>query len=143
MHNKLQAAEQLRRALQMFAQTLGADAAMEVATVYDAWAAGKEYKTDEYITYGVNSVGDPQLYRVVQGHISQDLWLPGTVPSLYVAIGLDREGYPIWAAPTGAHDAYAIGDVVDYNGVLYVSLISGNTTVPGTDDRYWRVYVNV
>lgn len=138
--NKLQAAEQLRRALQMFAQTLGADEAMEVATVYDAWQIGKAYKVGEYLTYGANGVGDPQLYKVVQAHTSQADWTPDKVASLYDPIGLDAAGYPIWSAPTGGHDAYNTGDIVDYNGTLYKSLIPGNTTVPGTDDRYWAVY---
>lgn len=138
--NKLQAAEQLRRALQMFAMTLGADEAMEIATVYDAWQVGKAYKVGEYLTYGTNAVGDPQLYKVVQAHTSQADWKPDKVASLYDPIGLDAAGYPIWSQPTGAHDAYAKGDIVDYNGTLYQSVIDGNTTVPGTDTRYWTVY---
>lgn len=138
--NKLQMAEQLRRALQMFAQTLGTDAAMEVATVYDAWQIGKAYTASEYLTYGTNAVGDPQLYKVVQTHTSQADWTPDAVASLYEPIGLDAEGYPVWAQPSGAHDAYNTGDIVDYDGVLYQSQIDGNTTVPGTDERYWTVY---
>ena len=35
--NRLQAAEQLRRALQIFANGLGEEQAMEVAAVYDEW----------------------------------------------------------------------------------------------------------
>ena len=135
---RIQAAEQLRAALQMFAATVPAEMAIQIPCVFEPWQADKDYAAGDRLTFGENGVGDPQLYRVVQAHISQDLWLPGTVPSLYTAIGLDREGYPIWAAPTGAHDAYDKGDVVDYNGVLYESLIDGNTVVPGTDDRYWR-----
>ena len=41
---------------------------------------------------------------------------------------------------TGAHDAYNTGDIVGRDGVLYESLINGNTTVPGSDERYWKVY---
>lgn len=138
--NKLQAAEQLRRALQMFAQTLGAEAAMEVATVYDPWQIGKAYTVGVYLTYGTNAVGDPQLYRVVQAHTSQADWTPDAAASLYEPIGLDAAGFPVWAQPSGAHDAYGEGDIVDYNGTLYQSMIPGNTTVPGTDERYWTVY---
>lgn len=138
--NKLQMAEQMRRALQKFAQSLSTEEAMEIATVYDAWQVGKAYKVGEYLTYGTNAVGDPQLYKVVQAHTSQADWKPDAVASLYDPIGLDAAGHPIWSAPTGAHDAYNIGDIVDYNGVLYESKINGNTTVPGTDARYWTVY---
>ena len=138
--NKLQAAEQLRRALQMFAATLTDEQAMEVVTVYDLWEEGKAYTAGQYLTYGENSVGDPQLYKVVQAHTSQADWTPDKTASLYTPIGLDDSGYPIWSQPTGAHDAYNTGDIVDYDGTLYESLINGNTTVPGSDERYWKVY---
>ena len=138
--NKLQAAEQLRRALQIFAATLTEEQAMEVATVYDAWTAGAAYSAGQYLTYGTNGVCDPQLYKVVQAHTSQEDWKPDVTASLYTPIGLDSDGYPVWSQPTGAHDAYNIGDIVDYGGVLYESLINGNVTVPGSDARYWKPY---
>ncbi len=131
-------AEQMRRAMQMFAGTLTDEQAMEVATVYNSWAVGKKYAKDEIFSYGKNTVGDPQLYRVNQAHTSQADWIPGETPALYTPIGLDDSGYPVWAQPTGAHDAYNKGDVVNYNGVLYKSLIDGNCAVPGTDTRYWE-----
>lgn len=136
--DKLQMAEQMRRALQMFAGSLSDEEALEVATVYDPWEVGKAYKLDDLFTYGENAVGDPQLYRVISAHTSQADWTPDTAVSLYKAIGLDDSGYPVWSQPTGAHDAYNTGDVVNYNGELYESLIDGNTTVPGTDERYWK-----
>lgn len=138
--NRLQAAEQLRKALQMFANTLTEEQAMEVAAVYDPWAVGKTYAAGEFLTWGVNGVGDPQLYRVVQAHTSQADWTPDTAASLYTSVGLDNAGYPVWSQPTGAHDAYDTGDIVNYNGTLYVSNIDGNTTVPGSDGRWWSVY---
>ena len=138
--NKLQAAEQLRRALQMFAATLSDEQAMEVATVYDEWQPDKQYAQGMYLTYGTNGVGDVQLYKVAQAHTSQADWLPDKTPALYVPIGLDDGGHPVWSQPTGAHDAYNVGDVVDHGGVLYESQIDGNTTVPGSDERYWKLY---
>lgn len=138
--NRLQAAEQLRKALQMFAQSLTDEQAMEVATVYPAYQVGKAYKTDEIFTYGVNEVGDPQLYRVVQDHTSQEDWTPDNTPALYTAIGLTEAGYPVWSQPTGAHDAYNIGDIVDYNGTLYKSLIDGNVYSPEAYPAGWEVY---
>lgn len=142
--NRLQAAEQLRRALQMFAASLPQEQAMEIPAVFDPWQSGKDYKGGDYFTFGVNGVGDPQLYRVNDGkdHTSQEDWIPGTTgaASLYTAVGLDDAGYPVWAQPTGAHDAYDDGDVVNYNGTLYESQINGNTTVPGTNERWWTVY---
>ena len=138
--NRLQTAEQLRRALQIYANTLPEEQALEVAAVYPAWEAGRAYAVGEILSYGTNSVGDPQLYKVVQAHTSQEDWTPDSVPALYDAFGLDDDGYPVWSQPTGAHDAYNTGDIVSYNGTLYQSLIDGNTTVPGSDPRWWEIW---
>ena len=136
--NMEQASEQMRRAMQMFAQTLTEEEAMEIATVYPSYEVGKEYRADEFIAYGINEVGDPQLYRVVQAHTSQEDWKPDITPSLYTAIGLNPQGYPTWSRPTGAHDAYNTGDIVDYNGTLYKSLIDGNTYSPEEYPAGWE-----
>lgn len=138
--NRLQAAEQFRKALQLFAAGLDDEKAMEVATIYDAWVAGRNYAAGEFVTYGENSVGDPQLYKVVQAHTSQADWTPDTAASLFVAIGLDAAGFPVWSQPTGAHDAYNTGDVVDYNGKLYKSLINGNVYSPDAYPAGWAEY---
>ena len=136
--NKLQSAEQIRKALQMFAQTLGNEEAMEVATVFPKYEVGKSYKVDEMFTYGENGVGDPQLFRVVQAHTSQEDWIPSETPSLYTPIGLDEKGYPIWSRPTGSHDSYNKGDIVDYKGELYKSLIDGNAYSPEEYHAGWQ-----
>lgn len=138
--NKLQAAEQFRRAMQLFAASLSDELAMEVATVYDAWTEGKAYKAGEFFTYGTNAVGDPQLYKAAQDHTSQLDWLPDMTPALYTPIGLDDAGFPVWSQPTGAHDAYNTGDVVNYNGMLYKSLIDGNTYSPEAYPAGWTAY---
>lgn len=138
--NRLQAAEHLRKALQMFAKSLTDEQAMEVVSVYDPWQAGKSYSIGDFLIYGENGVGDPQLYKVVQAHTSQADWKPDNTAALYTAIGLDDSGYPVWAQPTGAHDAYNKGDIVNYNGVLYKSVIDGNTYSPDVYPAGWVVY---
>ena len=138
--NRLQAAEQLRRALQMFAATLTEEQAMEIATVYPAWETGRAYVVGDILSYGTNSVGDPQLYKVVQAHTSQADWTPDATASLYDSFGLDEGGYPVWSQPSGAHDAYNTGDIVNYNGTLYKSLIDGNTWAPDAYPAGWEVY---
>lgn len=134
----LQMAEQYFRALQMFAQSLEEEKAMEVAYMYDPWKIGKSYSVGDFLTYGVNGVGDPQLYKVAQNHTSQADWTPNTVASLYVAIGLDEQGYPVWSQPTGAHDSYNTGDIVNYKGKLYESLMDGNTYSPEAYPAGWK-----
>ena len=141
MGNKVQKAEQLRKALQMFAQSLNDEQAMEVATVYPVYKVNYNYKTGEMFTWGTSTVGDPQLYRVAQDHTSSEVWLPSANPALYTPIGLTDAGYPIWSQPTGAHDAYNTGDIVDYKGVLYKSLMDGNTYSPEAYPQGWEVVV--
>ena len=138
--NRLQAAEQLRRALQLFSASLTDEQAMEVAAIYDPWEVGKSYTVGNIVAYGENGVGDPQLYKVVQTHTSQVDWTPDTAVSLFTAIGLDDSGYPVWAQPTGAHDAYNAGDIVNYNGKLYKSLIDGNVYSPDAYPSGWEAF---
>lgn len=47
--------------------------------------------------------------------------------------------YPEWAQPTGAHDAYGVGDIVSYKGQLYRSLIAGNVYAPDAYPAGWEV----
>ena len=137
--DRLQAAEQLRRALQMFAATLTDEQALEIASVYPRWEVGKAYSVGDIISYGETSLGDPQLYKVVQAHTSQEDWIPGQgTDSLYDAFGLDESGYPIWSQPTGAHDAYNTGDIVNYNGTLYKSTMDGNVWAPDAYPQGWE-----
>ena len=124
----------------MFAASLTDEQAMEVVAVFDSWQTEKQYYVGDFITYGENSVGDPQLYKVVQAHTSQFNWTPDITPSLYDAIGLDNSGYPVWSQPTGSHDAYNTGDIVNYNGTLYESLVDGNVYSPDAYPAGWKIY---
>ena len=138
--DKRQAAEQMRRAIQMITGGLTEAQALEVAAIYPEWEAGRSYAVGDILRHGVNSVGDPQLYRVVQAHTSQADWTPEATPALYDAFGLNEQGYPVWSQPAGAHDAYNQGDIVDYNGTLYKSLVDGNVWTPGAYPQGWEVY---
>lgn len=139
---RAQMLEQFSMCMKLVAAALPAEQAMIIPTVYDPWKAGVQVKKDAYITHGVNGVGDPQLYKVNQQHTTSALYPPGSLGSeaLYTAIGLDNNGYPVWAQPTGAHDDYDEGDIVNHEGELWISKINGNVYVPGTDDRWWVRY---
>ena len=142
MSDRLQRAEQFRRVLQLFAASLGEKRAMEVPTIFPAYQVGVSYTVGEYLTYGTNEVGDPQLYKVVQAHTSAAEWSPASTPALYSPLGLDDSGYPVWSQPSGAHDAYAKGEIVNYNGTLYKSLIDGNVWAPDAYPSGWEVYTH-
>jgi hypothetical protein len=68
----------------------------------------------------------------------QSDWTPDATPALYTAIGLDDSGHPVWSKPTGAHDAYNKGDIVNYNGTLYVSKFDGNVYSPDEYPDGWE-----
>lgn len=141
--NREQNALEIRKALQLFLATLDADTDVEsilsVATVYPKYKVGVAYKVKDVFSYGENSVGDPQLYQVLQDHVSADEWTPDTAVSLYKKIGVSDEGYPEWVQPLGASDAYNTGDIVSYNGTLYKSTINGNVWSPDTYPQGWEV----
>lgn len=48
------------------------------------------------------------------------------------------EEYPQWVQPTGAHDAYKIGDKVTFNGQRYTSKINGNVWSPTGYPAGWQ-----
>ncbi len=144
--NKVQAALELRKALQYFLETLDADEQLEklleVPSVFPKYEVGKAYKTKDIFSYGENAVGDPQLYQVLQNHTSAAEWLPNGATSLYKAIGITEGGFPEWVQPLGAADAYNTGDIVSYNETLYRSLIDGNVWAPDAYPQGWEVYKN-
>ena len=144
MTNKIQAALEMRKALQIFLSTMDADTQSEdmlaVASVFPVYEVGKAYKVKDVFRYGVNSVGDPQLYQVLQAHTSATEWTPDTATSLYKAIGVTSGGYPEWVQPLGASDAYNTGDIVSYKGTLYKSTIDANVWAPDAYPAGWTEY---
>lgn len=140
--DRLQAAEQFRRVVQLFAMQLPTAQAREVPSIYPAYAVGKTYAAGDYFTDGTDTNGDPLLYKVVQGHTSSAEWPPEVTPALYTPISISAEGWPIWAQPTGAHDTYNNGDITEHNGRIWISNRDGNTSEPGTD-QWWSIYEEV
>lgn len=131
---------ELRRAVQLFAASLTDEAQMlSVASVYPAWEPGRIYAVSEILRYGVNTVGDPQLWQVLQTHTSQPDWLPGTVDNLYKAVGISESGVPLWVQPLGASDAYQTGDMISYNGQIYTSTIDNNVWSPEAYPAGWTL----
>lgn len=96
--DKLTAARQLRRAIEIFAQSLQLDddRAAEISGLYPAWRPGQSYTTGQIVSYGETGEGEPRLWRVLQGHTSQDDWRPDVAVSLYKAVSKmntkEREG---------------------------------------------------
>lgn len=124
-------AQQVNKALQMFAQTLNEEQALEIADLYPEWEPNKAYVPNQIIRYGQNADGESQLYIIIQGHNSQSNWLPKDLPALYKKIGFTPGGIAIWVQPLGATDAYKVGDIVMHKGQKWKSTAAGNVWEPG------------
>ena len=130
--NKKNAAAEFRKAIQLFVATLSDEAKLlSIPSVFPAYSAGVPYATGDVFSFGKNSVGDPQLYQVLQDHTSAGHWPPDSSSSLYKAVGVAASGTAVWVQPIGAVDAYQPGDEVSHMGELWVSTASGNIWEPG------------
>jgi len=110
--------------------------------LFDPWAVDVAYVIGDIVEY------QDLPYKSVQAHTSQSDWTPDTVPALFTPLRVVSGANPDpWVQPTGAQDAYAIGDRVTHDNPndssniwIYESAIAANTTEPGRDgafDRYW------
>ena len=115
-------AKQLRQLIEQLAVTLADETALTGVELFPMWAIGRAYAVDDRVQYGGT------LYKCVQAHTSQADWTPDATPALWVAVSIEE--YPEWVQPTGAHDAYNIGDKVTYKGNHYVCDINGNVYAP-------------
>ena len=115
-------AKQLRQLIEQLAVTLDDETALTGVELFPAWVAGKAYAVNDRAQY------NGTLYKCIQAHTSQADWAPDATPALWKTVSLDE--YPEWVQPTGAHDAYNIGDKVTYNGQHYVCTSDGNIYTP-------------
>ena len=115
-------AKQLRQLIERLAVTLEDETALTGVELFPMWAIGRAYAVGDRVQYGGT------LYKCVQAHTTQADWTPDITPALWVVVSIDE--YPEWVQPTGAHDAYNIGDKVTYKGNHYVCDINGNVYAP-------------
>ena len=115
-------AKQLRQLIEQLAVTLDDETALTGVELFPAWAIGKAYAVNDRTQY------NGTLYKCIQAHTSQNDWMPSATPALWKTVSLDE--YPEWVQPTGAHDAYNIGDKVTYNGQHYVCTSNANVYAP-------------
>lgn len=81
---------------------------------------------------------DKNLWKVVQAHTTQPDWLPSLTPALWAKYYTPEMGYQEWVQPTGAHDAYNIGDKVTFESHLWESKINANVWSPTAYPAGWR-----
>ncbi len=93
--------------------------------IYITWEAGQAVEAGDIRLF------ENVLYECLQGHTTQSDWQPNVVPALWKVVYEPHE-IPEWVQPTGAHDAYMMGDQVHHNGWIWESLIDNNVWEPGT-----------
>ena len=114
--------KQLRQLIEQLAVTLDDETALTGVELFPTWVVGKAYAVNDRAQY------NGTLYKCIQAHTSQADWMPSATPALWKTVSLDE--YPEWVQPTGAHDAYNIGDKVTYNGQHYVCTSNANVYAP-------------
>ena len=121
-------ARQLRPYIEEAAASLPDGDALEAVELFPAWQTDTAYALDIRVRYGET------LYKCVQAHTSQADWTPPETPALWTEVA-EPGTIPVWRQPTGAQDAYRIGDKVHYpdkESPVYVSTIDYNTYSPET-----------
>ena len=102
-----QTAKKYRRMIERAATSLTDGDALEVPEMFPHWEVDMDVEIDSRICY------ENKLYRVVQTHKTQEGWEPDNTPALFAQVAKPGE-IPVWVQPTGAQDAYRIGDKVHY-----------------------------
>ena len=104
------------------ATSLTDEDALEAVELFPLWVVDKWYEANERIRYG------EKLYRCVIAHTSQASWTPDITPALWISVSVEE--WPEWVQPTGAQDAYRIGDKVTYIGQRWICSLDYNVYPP-------------
>lgn len=125
-----------RIAIVPMAATMTDEQAISVSTLWPEWSADSvSYKVDDVVQHA------DHLWRCEQAHTSQESWTPDAAPSLWSQIDIAGDGVDVWTQPTGAHNAYNVGDRVHYptaSDPIYVSTIDGNVWAPDAYPQGWQ-----
>ena len=70
------------------------------------------------------------LYEVTQQHLTIGGQTPDLVPALWT-VYVEPGTCPVWVQPTGAQDAYDVGDCVTHEGQEWISTTPANVWEPG------------
>ena len=123
----------LRAMIEKAAVSLTDTDALDAVELFEHWAVDADYALDVRVSYS------GKLYKCVQAHKSQAGWEPPNVPALWTEVAKPGE-IPVWRQPTGAQDAYMIGDKVhfpDADGPVYESIVDNNVWSPS--DYGWEL----
>lgn len=130
MNRYMQKAEEIRKAINKFAENQTDETLIDNKAAFQLWSGnGLEVKAGEIYLY------NDELYRVVQNHTTQPDWTPDITPALYTKISVEE--YPQWRQPAGAHDSYMKGAKVSDEGKRWISNKDYNIYKPGLVPGDW------
>lgn len=121
--NHIEVARKLRPLIETLSTNLDDKTALTAVELFPAWVTAISYVVGDRVQH------NQTLYKCIQSHTSQEDWTPDVTPALWVVVSLDE--YPEWVQPTGAHDAYNIGDKVTHNSKYWSSNVDANVWEPG------------
>ena len=95
---------------------------------------------------GMHQVGEVAVYegipyKCVQEHDSagNPAWNPKDAPSLWAAYHATDAAHALpYAQPTGAHDAYMLGEYAKFNGEVYRCVMDGTVHDPDVLPGSWE-----
>lgn len=110
-------------------------------TFYRKETGDLEWIENENVEIGDIRRFEGVTYEAITAHTTLSTWVPSQTPTLWKVIQQGEE-IGVWVQPTGAHDAYNIGDRVHFpteNDPVYESTIDGNVWSPITHPQGWRI----
>ena len=131
----IEKARRLRQMILKAATSLTDDDAYSVPELFPRWKTATAYAMHARVDYG------DKLYKCVQAHTSQSDWTPDITPNMWTEVPTPGT-IPVWRQPTGAQDAYMIGDKVHYptaEDPVYICTMDYNIYAPGVAG--WDLFV--
>ena len=112
----------------------------DVPALFSVWRDGigvLDWIANEPVTVGTRRTFGGKTWECIQAHTTQTDWTPDKTPTLWREVTTATTPQP-WKQPTGAHDAYKIGDRVTFNGRLWESTIDANVWSPAVHPAGWK-----
>ena len=116
--------EEFLKSIKIARNGLSDDVAFTIPALYPEWKPGEGYVSGDRVFYG------DTLYKVLQGHTSQETWTPDAAPSLFTKVLIPDTGViPEWEQPDSTNP-YSKGDKVTYQGKTWISTVDNNVWAP-------------
>lgn len=128
----------LKKQIIVQAQAYDDSTSLDNKDLFPLWEVDKNYQIgDKVQDFDANNM--LVLYKCVQAHISQLTWRPKDTPALFTKVAYPNQILD-FVQPTGAQDAYMIGDQVYFpagSSTIYESTIDNNIWSPSDYPAGW------